>query len=113
MSGPDTGRAQERTALAWQRTGLALLLGAVTVARLALDHLGPAVVVPAAVSAAAALWVVTRGSRGRQPASVPGADPTHRPGFAVLRDGRMPAVVAATLAALALGEVVAALASAL
>ena len=105
----DPGRAQERTVLAWRRTGLALLVGALTIGRLAVEHLGPVVVVPAALTAAAALWVVGLGARARRPAAAPGAAPERPPAFAVLRDGRLPAVVAATLGALALGELLAAL----
>ena len=110
-AGHDPGRAQERTTLAWRRTGLALLIGAVTVSRLALDHLGPLVVVPGALTAATALWVVARGAGARRPVGATGAaTPTgDGPAFSLLRDGRMPAVVAATLAALALGELLTAL----
>lgn len=109
MSQGDPGRAQERTVLSWRRTGLALLVGAVAIGRLAADHLGPVVIAPAALTAAAALWVVGLGERARRPMAAPGAAPGDPPAFAVLRDGRLPTVVAATLAALVLGELVAAL----
>jgi uncharacterized membrane protein YidH (DUF202 family) len=114
MTTADPGRAQERTTLAWRRTGLALLVGAVTIARLTIDHLGPVVLAPAALAAAAALWVVVRGVASHREAPASGADrATHDTSspFAVLRDGRMPAVVALTLALLAVGELAAALGS--
>ena len=112
MTTSDPARAQERTTLAWRRTGLALLVGAVTIGRLTLDVVGPVVVVPAVLTAGAALWVLARGGRSRHPVGQDGADRAGdgaAPVFSVLRDGRMPAVVTVTLVALALGELLAAL----
>ena len=104
---PDPAAPQERTALAWRRTGLALLVGSLTIGRLTLDALGPAVVVPTVVGVAAAGWVVVLALRARRPARPhPG-----EPGFSVLADGRLPAVVAALVGGLALGELLAALAA--
>ena len=98
--------AAERTTLAWRRTGLALLVGALTIGRLTLEDLGAGVVVPAGFVAGAAVWVLAGAARARRPAGA--TDPTD--GMSVLRDGRLPAVVAGLVAALALGELAAALA---
>jgi hypothetical protein len=110
----DPGGAQERTTFAWRRTGLALLVGAVTIARLSVEHLGLFVLAPAALAAEAALWVVVRGVSTRRAGptlgTTRGVADAPSP-FAVLRDGRMPAVVALTLGLLALGELAAALGS--
>ena len=102
----DPAAPQERTTLAWRRTGLALLIGALTIGRLTLDALGPAVVVPTALAAALAGWVIIAALRTRRLARAhPG-----EPGFSVLADGRLPAVVAALVGALAVGELLAAVA---
>ena len=101
----DPAAAQERTTLAWRRTGLAMVVGALTIGRLTLDDLGVGVVVPTAVVAALATWVLVGAAGGRRLAG--GRD--GQPELSVLRDGRLPAVVAALLAALALGELVAVL----
>ena len=115
----DRTAPQERTALAWQRTGLALVVGALTIGRLSLDHLGSVVVVPTVVAASLAGWVLVaavrerRRVRGPAEGSVDGsADrPADRPQFSVLADGRLPAVVATLVGGLAAGELLAALAS--
>lgn len=113
---PDAGRGrgvsdaaapQERTTLAWRRTGLALLVGALAVGRLTLDTLGPAVVVPTLMGAALALWVIIVALRSRRFAR-PHPD---QPAFSLLADGRLPTVVACLVAGLALGELVAAVAA--
>jgi putative membrane protein len=101
---PDRAAPQERTALAWRRTGLALLVGTLTIGRLTLDPLGPAVVVPTVLGAALAAWVLVVALRARRMAR-PHPD---EPGFSVLADGRLPAVVAALVGALALAELLAA-----
>lgn len=85
------GLAQERTFLAWRRTGLALLVGSVTIARLTSDVLGAVVWVPALVGAVLAAWAVHAAPRSG------------------LRDGRLPAVVAAVAAGLGTGEILAVL----
>jgi putative membrane protein len=101
---PDPGAPQERTALAWRRTGLALLVGALTIGRLTLGTLGPAVVVPTVAGAILACWVLVVSLRSRRMAR-PHPD---EPAFSVLADGRLPAVVAALVGGLALGELAAA-----
>jgi uncharacterized membrane protein YidH (DUF202 family) len=102
----DPGLQQERTALAWRRTGLALVIGALTVGRLTMDTLGASVLVPAVAAAVLAAWVVTVTLRGRRHAV---AHPDE-PGFdRLLRDGRVPAVVAVVAGTLAVGELTAAL----
>ena len=101
----DLAAPQERTSLSLRRTGLALLVGSLTIGRLTLDTLGPAVVVPTVIGAALAGWVLIASLRTRRLARAHPGDPT----FSVLADGRLPAVVAALVAALALGELLAAL----
>ncbi|MCE1177541.1 MAG: DUF202 domain-containing protein [Micrococcales bacterium] len=97
----DRGLQQERTALAWQRTGLAMVAGALLVGRLTLTTLGIAVVVPTLAAVAAGLWLVVsqlRRTRARHTHS-------REAGFdSLLPDGRIPAVAAAIAAGLCLGE---------
>lgn len=101
----DPAAPQERTSLAWRRTGLALLVGSLTIGRLTLETLGPAVVAPTMLATALAAWVVLASLRTRRLARAHPGDPT----FSVLADGRLPVVVAALVGALALGELLAAL----
>jgi putative membrane protein len=100
----DATAPQERTALAWRRTGLALLVGALTIGRLTLDPLGPVVVLPTVIAASLACWVLVEALRARRMAR-PHPD---QPGFSVLADGRLPVVVAGLVGGLALGELAAA-----
>ena len=103
--GSDRTAPQERTALAWRRTGLALLVGSLTIGRLTLDALGPAVVVPTVIGVALAAWVLLQALRSRRLARPHPEQPT----FSVLADGRLPVVVAGLVGGLALGELIAAL----
>jgi putative membrane protein len=104
---PDPAAPQERTSLAWRRTGLALLVGSLTIGRLSLSALGPAVVLPTLLAAALAGWVVVVSLRARRMAR----PHPHEPAFSVLADGRLPAVVAGVVGGLALGELLAAVVS--
>lgn len=103
----DPGMQQERTTLAWRRTGLALLVGALTVGRLTLDRLGGAVVLPTVLVAALAAYVVLSTVRQRRLGVAGRADPR----LTVLRDGRLVAAVAVVVVVLAVGELVAAVAA--
>ncbi len=100
----DPGMQQERTTLAWRRTGLALLVGSLTIGRLTLDSLGSAVVIPTVITASLALYVLADTLRQHRLAHVH----PEEPGFSVLRDGRLVVVVSTVIGVLALGEVVAA-----
>lgn len=101
----DPGLQQERTTLAWRRTGLALVAGALGIGRLTMDTLGTGVLLPAGVAAGLALWVVGVTLRsGRYAAAHPGEPHFDR----VLADGRVPAVVTVVVVGLALGEFAAA-----
>ncbi|MGG5260647.1 DUF202 domain-containing protein [Phycicoccus avicenniae] len=96
----DPGMQQERTTLAWRRTGLALLVGTLTIGRLALDALGGAVLLPTVLVAALAGWVVVDTLRQKRLGFVHPDDPR----YTVLRDGRLVLAVAVVVAALGLGE---------
>lgn len=98
----DPGMQQERTTLAWRRTGLALLVGTLTIGRLTLESLGVAVVLPTVLVAVLAAYVVADTLRQRRLALTHPDDPR----FSVLRDGRLVAAVAAVVGALGLGELV-------
>jgi uncharacterized membrane protein YidH (DUF202 family) len=50
----------ERTALAWQRTALSVLVGSLILARLTLDDLGPVALVGLAMALALSGWVLLR-----------------------------------------------------
>lgn len=105
----DPGAAAQRTALAWRRTGLALLAVTLTVARLGVEVLPVAVVLgPTLVAAGLAGWVVAAAARARHPR-------TGRDGVSlrVLADGRLPAAIAAVVVLAAAGELTAVLARAL
>ena len=60
----DVGAANERTALAWQRSALALIAGAVLLARLTWSTLGPVALVVLSVALVLSSWVFVE-SRGR------------------------------------------------
>ncbi|NHA69538.1 DUF202 domain-containing protein [Phycicoccus flavus] len=100
----DPGMPQERTVLAWRRTGLALLVGSLTIGRLTLDSLGPLVVVPTVMTAAMALYVVGDTLRQRRLAHQHPDDPR----FAVLRDARLVVVTSVVIGVLSAGELAAA-----
>lgn len=97
----DPGLQQERTVLAWRRTGLALVVGALTLGRLTMDTLGTQVLVPAVVAAALAAWVVVSTLRGGRLAR---PHPRESQFSSMLHDGRVPAVLALVAASLAAVE---------
>ena len=55
---PARGAAPERTALAWQRTAISLLVGAAIVARLTYRWVGPLGLVLVVAAMAACIWVL-------------------------------------------------------
>ena len=101
----DATAPEERTALAWRRTGLALLVGALPIGRISLSALGPVVVVPTVIAVSLAGWVVVAALRARRMTRLH----PDQPAFSVLADGRLPGVVAGLVGGLALGELAAAI----
>ncbi len=95
----DPGMQQERTTLAWRRTGLSLLIGSLTIGRLTLDTLGWSVVVPTVVAASIALWILATALRERRLAR----DHPGEPIFSVLSGGHLPAATMLTVGLLAAG----------
>ncbi|MBB5786585.1 YidH family protein [Jiangella mangrovi] len=84
----DRGAQNERTALAWIRTSLALLVGVVLASRLAAEPLGPAAVVFGLVVAPVALLVLVLARRRyRRSHEALHAD-------RALPDGKLPGLVA-------------------
>jgi putative membrane protein len=68
----DRSAANERTALAWRRTVLAVVVGATLLTRLVLDRLGAAGLVAVAVGVPVGVWVFW--SIGRPGRRSPGAN---------------------------------------
>lgn len=96
----DVGVSNERTALAWQRTALALLAGAAILFGLTLERLGLVAFVALAVVMPLSAWVLVE-SRGRY---------AHDAGTGTRlrsRDGRAPSAVAVATLVLALAELLA------
>lgn len=95
----DRGAQNERTALAWTRTALAMLVGVVLAARVAAEPLGVAAVVFGVVVAPIAVAVLVlarrRYHRSHEALHMAGALP----------DGRLPALVAVVTLLLALLEI--------
>lgn len=79
--------AGERTALAWNRTALALLVAAAVVARLTLDRLGPWGVVGAALAVLAGAYLLLEARRWRRPEQRRGGTATLVLGLAVVGIG--------------------------
>ena len=109
LPGPpaDRGMQQERTLLAWERTGLSLVAAAIAVGRHALEGPGATIAVPCVLIAACGVWIYLESLRLGRAARASHAEPQFG---ALLHDGRLPALVAALMAALCLGEAFAALA---
>jgi uncharacterized membrane protein YidH (DUF202 family) len=97
MRRTDAGIANERTALAWQRTALSLAAGAAVLARLTFDRLGVVAVAALALALTLAVWVLAE-SRGRY-AHDAGVRLRDRP-----RGGRAPAALAAATVLVGLTE---------
>ncbi len=97
MSGPavraEPGAANERTALAWQRTALSLVAGSAVLTRLTFPVLGPVSLVSLVVGLPLGAWVLVE-SRGRYRHSTGVSPRSHT------RSGR--AAVALTVGTLAL-----------
>lgn len=91
----DTGIANERTALAWQRTALSIVGGAAILARLRAEDL-VLLVVPLSLAALLGLWVLFE-SRWRY-------DRTTR---SLRRGGRAPAVLSVATGLIAVSELIA------
>lgn len=104
---PDPGLQQERTLLAWRRTTLSMGAGALVIVRLSLTSGGWSVTVPLLVLALASVawcWVIIARRTHN-------ADELHdHPGFrAVVRDGRLPVVMAAIVGVMCLSQLAVAL----
>lgn len=97
----DSGLQAERTALSWRRTGLSLLIGALILCRLAVEHGGSLAVVLIVIGIAIAAWSVIGAFRRGRMALVSAVDPHFR---SLLRDGRLPAAICVTVALLSLAE---------
>lgn len=91
----DPGIANERTALAWQRTALSIVGGAAILARLRAEDLA-LLAVPLTLAALLGLWVLLE-SRGRY----------HRTARAERRGGRAPMALTIATALIAVSELVA------
>lgn len=101
----DPGMQQERTTLAWRRTGLSLLVGSLTIGRLTLDTLGILVVIPTAMTAVIALWIIAVALRERRLSREHPGEPI----FSVLSGGHLPAAAMLTVALLGAAIVTSAL----
>lgn len=94
----DPGAQNERTSLAWTRTGLALLVASLLAGRFAAARLGPVAVVAGAIAAGtvvAVLYLARRRYRVGHTALHAGA---------ALPDGRLPALVTMVVILLAVLE---------
>lgn len=100
----DHGAQNERTALAWTRTALALLVGVVLATRLAAEPLGTAAVVFGLVVAPVAAAILLLARRRYQRSN----EALHAE--RVLPDGRLPGLVALVTLLLAVLEIAYALA---
>jgi uncharacterized membrane protein YidH (DUF202 family) len=100
VPGEDVGAANERTALAWQRTALAVLAGSILVTRLTFKDIGHLAFLCTAVSVPVTLWLFTEGRlrylahRGSRPR-------------AAARGGRSSAAIALASVSVAVTEVAA------
>ncbi len=105
MARSDPGVGNERTALAWQRTALALMAGSAILARLTFDRLGALALLSVVVALPLSLWVLLE-SRRRY---------AHDAGTRLrprLRGGRAPAALTIATAIIAITELAALIVSA-
>lgn len=93
------GLANERTALAWQRTALSVVVAALVVARLSIDRVGLGVVVVTVTGVVLGGWVALEGL-GRYRSRHHGAWPGRR-------GGRASALLTVTVVVVALTELAA------
>lgn len=100
----DDGLQQERTTLAWRRTGLALVVAAVVIGRLSMAQLGAAAVLLASFAVAGAAWIAIATLRRGRLSSASRVDSAFD---SVLKDGQAPAALAAVTCLLALVELTA------
>ncbi len=96
----DAGESHERTALAWQRTALALVAGSAVLTRLTFERLGLLALLSVGVAAPLGLWLFLE-SRGRHRLEAGHAGPT-RTGSAAA-----PLVLTMATSAIALVEIAA------
>ncbi|MGH3952186.1 MAG: DUF202 domain-containing protein [Pseudonocardiaceae bacterium] len=103
MSEPpaDNGLQQERTTLAWRRTGLALFVAAVVIGRLTVQSAGHVTLLLFAFGAVIALWAVASTLRRGRWSGSPEPDSAFD---SLLRDGRLPAALAVVAGLLCLVE---------
>lgn len=100
----DDGLQQERTTLAWRRTGLSVAIAALVIGRLTATALGPTAVVLTALGATGAAWMtIATLRRGRFAAG----SSVETAFDSVLADGRAPALLASVTCLLAAVEVAA------
>ena len=97
---PDDGRANERTALAWQRTALSLVAGSALLSRLTFDRLGLFALSGVAVALPMSVWIFLEG-RWRYGHDA-GVRSRRRP-----RDGIAPTAIMVATVAIAMTELAA------
>lgn len=97
------GLANERTALAWQRTALSVVVAALVVARLSISRVGVGVVVVTVAGVVLGCWVALEGL-GRYRARHGAVGPGHGRGG---RGGRATALLTVTVVLVALTELAA------
>jgi uncharacterized membrane protein YidH (DUF202 family) len=99
----DRGRANERTALAWQRTALSLLGAALILARLTYDRIGPFALIFLAIAVPATVWVVLVGRQRYVAQSMSTASVSPRGGRSAVVVSALTVLLAATETAAMLG----------
>ncbi len=100
MAPADPGAANERTALAWQRTALSVVAGSALLAKVYAGRIGAVAMLGVVVGVPLAMWVMLE-SRARYRRD-PGSSPRRRP-----RGGRSATALAVATAAVGLTVLVA------